>query len=218
MKLAPSFYFLPPSSFNDTNFRLTPGGNPPIIVDNKDITSGANDIVTGMKYIYNNGIVERVFTDGNRVFSHSHQNLGTVRFKPNGYKTLTTHPEKDLTQVKAFWADGSTSTSRNNVNIKKIDPNSSIQRDLFPDSTQIKRLLGDSIEIRKKGNIKEAGQVLPEGTFIPFLEKNLLTRQITLPPVPEQPKYIRKRLEELLSDATKFSEVAKEILKKMMKK
>ncbi len=194
------FTFLPPSN-TDPDFRLTPGGKYPEV-------RSAQQINNGMKYKYDNGIEEKVYSNGDRVFFNPQYRSRHVRFEWIGIKQLI---DKSKNLVKSFYKNNTCKTVREWKEVKNsILEDKNIKRDLFPDGTQVKRYLNEKFEIRKKGPIKQAGLVREDGSLRTLLEKNTETNEITSHLQDLEP------FQRLLQDSTKkFSEVAKEIVKRV---
>ncbi len=191
------------SSNINRDFRLTPGGKYPQV-------KRAQQIDNGMKYKYDNGIEEKVYSNGDRVFFNPKYGSGQVRFERNGTKQLI---DRDKDSVKFFYKNNTCETKINNEKVSgNKSQNLNIKRDLFPDGTQVKRYLKEKFEIRKKGPIKQAGLAREDGSLITFLEKDLNTGKITLHIPPDYYEPLQYILQDQNSARKSFSELAKEIV------
>ncbi len=213
-----------PSS-NNPNFRLSPDADAPRVT-----AQTINDL--GVEtYAYDQGLMETVSQDGARTFGQPNvdtkviyhpspppQSIGSEEEK-NKIAELV---EKDRKIVKTFYSDGSVTKEEARQiedmtysEKRTVHKNASIERNIFPDATLVKKHLNEGVEIRKNMQAEEklAGEKL-NGKFVPFVSKNLSSGEVSL--VGERSEPVRELFSGLLAEeGKKFSSLAKEVLEKI---
>ncbi len=191
-------------SAHTPGFRISPDKAAPLVK--------ARECKDNAVYTYADGTTETVVPNGARTF-----------YKPSSdYQIIYKDGNKELVgggQSKTFYPDNSvvlTNLRDPSVPAKLVPRDPNVEKNLFPNGTQIKRHIEERIEIRKNKETGEklAGKVIWD-KFFPFLKKDLNTGKITL--LGEQPEAVKNALTQA-QECGKFSNISKEVSHSMQDK